>query len=174
MTVTPLDIDDPALDHTTLEAIAEEKARAGRVTNMKRYLLRSLPAYRLFSDVLPLKSALREVIGDRAVSVFSHAISENANCLLCSTYFRRALKEHGVSPQDFEPTEVEALLIALAKQMTGAGAEDRSTLLALEQRFGQRTSVEIVAYGAAMLATNVLNSTLGVPLDDELKPFLVS
>src|SRR5690349_19781218 len=111
MTVTPLDIDDPALDHTTLETIAEEKARAGRVTNMKRYLLRSLPAYRLFSDVLPLKAALREVIGDRAVSVFSHAISENAECLLCSTYFRRALKEHGVSPQDFEPTEVEALLI---------------------------------------------------------------
>jgi alkylhydroperoxidase family enzyme len=175
MTLTPMDIDDPALDGATLEAIAEEKARTGRVTNMKRYLLRSLPAYRLFSDVLPLKSALRQVIGDRAVSVFSHAISENANCLLCSTYFRRALNEHGVSPQDFEPTEVETLLVALAKQMTGAyDGENQGALAALEQRFGQRSAVEIVAYGAAMIATNVLNTTLGVPLDDDLKAFLAS
>jgi alkylhydroperoxidase family enzyme len=175
MSLTPLDIDDPALDDATLAAIAEEKARAGRVTNMKRYLLRSLPAYRLFNDVLPLKSSLRQAIGDRALLVFSHAISENANCLLCSTYFRRALKEHGVSPQDFEPTEVETLLMTLAKQLTQQGeGENRSALSALEQRFGERTAVEIVAYGAAMLATNVLNTTLGVPLDDDLKPFLAS
>jgi alkylhydroperoxidase family enzyme len=175
MTVTPLNIDDPALDAPTCEAIAEEKARAGRVTNMKRYLLRSLPAYRLFSDVLPLKSSLRQAIGDRAVSVFSHAISENANCLLCSTYFRKALKEHGVSPQEFQPTDVEALLITLARQMTERGeGEERNVLPALQQRFGERTVVEIVAYGAAMLATNVLNTTLGVPLDDDLKPFLAS
>jgi hypothetical protein len=93
MTVKPLDIGDPELDAATRAAIAEEKGRAGRVTNMKRYLLQSLPAYRLFSDVLPLKSSLRQSIGDRAIAVFSHAISENASCLLCSTYFRRALKD---------------------------------------------------------------------------------
>ena len=30
------------------------------------------------------------------------------------------------------------------------------------------TVVEIVAYGAAMLATNRLNTTLGIPIDDDL------
>jgi hypothetical protein len=176
MTVTPLDIDDPGLDGETRTAIAEEKARAGRVTNMKRYLLRSLPAFRLFSEMLPLKAALRGSIGERAVSVYSHAISENANCLLCSTYFRRALKEqHGVSPKDFKPTEVEALLITLAGQLTEPGEPgDNSALEALEARFGQKAAVEIVAYGAGMLATNVLNTTLRVPLDDDLAPHLAA
>jgi hypothetical protein len=80
-----------------------------------------------------------------------------------------------VSPKDFKPTEVEALLITLAGQLTEPGEPaDNSALEALEARFGQKAAVEIVAYGAGMLATNVLNTTLRVPLDDDLAPHLAA
>ena len=172
MLVDPLDIRDPALDAPTRNAIAQEAARAGRVTNMKQVLLRSLPAYALFNDVLPLKASLRGTIGDRAVSVFSHAISEGAGCLLCSTYFRRALLQEGISPGSFTPTAEETDLIALAAVIAAPGrALDGGLEARLATRYDQRTRVELVAYGAAMLATNVLNTTIGVPLDEELERF---
>ncbi len=172
MLVEPLDIHDPALDAETASAIASEAARAGRVTNMKRVLLRSPPAYALFNDVLPLKTALRTAIGNRAVDVFSHAISEGAGCLLCSVYFRRALSEAGISPRDFVPTAEEDDLIALAAVIAAPGREmDAGLRRRLATRYAQKTLVELVAYGAAMLATNVLNTTLGVPLDNDLERF---
>jgi alkylhydroperoxidase family enzyme len=175
MLVDPLDVNDRALDADTRRAVAQEIARAGRVTNMKRILLRSLPAYALFNDVLPLKASLRRNIGNRAVSVFSHAISEGAGCLLCSTYFRRALIEEGISPQSFTPTEEEDDLIALAAVIaTPARAMDTDLRQRLGARYQQTTVLELIAYGAAMLATNVLNTTLDVPLDSDLEAFAVS
>jgi len=172
MLVDPLDIADAALDADTRSAIAHETARAGRVTNMKRVLLRSRPAYALFNDVLPLKTALRAAIGTRAVDVFSHAIADDAGCLLCSTYFRRALIEAGISPGDFTPTAAEEELIALAEVIATPGRRpDEGLRQRLAARYDQTTLLELVAYGAAMLATNVLNTTLGVPLDDDLERF---
>jgi len=172
MLVDPIDIADPALDAATRDAAANEAARAGRVTNMKRTLLRSLPAFTLFNDVLPLKASLRDAIGNRAVSVFSHAISEDAGCLLCSTYFRKALIEDGVSLQDFTPTAEEEDLIALAAVIASPGRTVDATLQRrLSARYPQKTLLELVAYGAAMLATNVLNTTLDVPLDVDLERF---
>jgi hypothetical protein len=151
-----------------------EAARAGRVTNMKGVLLHSAPAFRLFSAVLPLKESLRATFGARAVDVFSLAISEDSHCLLCSLYFRRALKAHGVNPDEYVPTEDEAALIDIAHRIAGEPAVHRSApplaLEALRDRYGPETVVAIVSYGSAMLATNRLNTTLGIPIDDDLLP----
>jgi alkylhydroperoxidase family enzyme len=151
-----------------------EAARAGRVTNMKGVLLHSAPAFRLFSAVLPLKESLRATLGARAVDVFSLAISEDSHCLLCSLYFRRALKAHGVNPDEYVPTEDEAALIDIAHRIAGEPAVHRTApplaLEALRDKYGPETVVAIVSYGSAMLATNRLNTTLGIPIDDDLLP----
>ena len=154
-------------------ALAEtEKKRAGRVTNMKGVLLHSAPAFRLFSAVLPLKESLRAHLGARAVDIFSLAISEDSHCLLCSLYFRRALKSYGVDPDGYQPTEDEAALIEIAHRIGAHEDTHRAAppeaLKLLEAKYGAATVVEIVSYGAAMLATNRLNTTLGIPIDDDL------
>jgi alkylhydroperoxidase family enzyme len=172
MLVAPLDLEDADLDAPTRNAIAQETARAGRVTNMKKVLLRSPPAFALFNDVLPLKASLREAIGERAVCVFSHAVSERAGCLLCSTYFRRALLQQGISPDSFTPTAEEEDLLALATRIAEPGHRVEAALQRrLTARYAPETLVEIVSYGAAMLATNVFNTTIGVPLDVDLEEF---
>lgn len=153
-----------------------EKARAGRVTNMKGVLLHSVPAFRLFSAVLPLKESLRATLGPRAVDVFSLAISEDLHCLLCSLYFRRALKAHGVDPDEYVPTEDETALIEIAHRIAAEPAAHRAAppaaIAALRDKHGAETVVALVSYGSAMLATNRLNTTLGIPIDDDLLPTL--
>jgi len=172
MSIQPYDWQSTDASADVAELAAAEKKRAGRVTNMKGVLLHSAAAFRLFSAVLPLKESLRETLGARAVDVFSLAISEDSHCLLCSLYFRRALTAHGVDPNDYAPTEDEAALIEIAHRIAGGSAAHRApppkALKALEARYGVETVVALVSYGSAMLATNHLNTTLGIPIDDDL------
>lgn len=172
MFIPPYDWQSAAAPVDVAELAAAEKSRAGRITNMKGVLLHSAPAFRLFSAVLPLKESLRATLGARAVDVFSLAISEDSHCLLCSLYFRRALKAHGVDPDHYVPTEDETALIEVAHRIAGEPAGHRAppprALKALEARYGTETVVAIVSYGSAMLATNRLNTTLGIPVDDDL------
>ncbi|MBL8581093.1 MAG: hypothetical protein JNL61_02550 [Rhizobiaceae bacterium] len=174
MSVPPFDWQSPAAPAEIAEMATAEQKRAGRVTNMKGVLLHSAPAFRLFSAVLPLKESLRSKLGARAVDVYSLAISEDSHCLLCSLYFRRALKAHGVDPDAYVPTADEAALIEVAHRIAAEPATHRApppkALKALEVKYGADTVVAIVAYGSAMLATNRLNTTLGIPVDDDLLP----
>jgi hypothetical protein len=39
------------------------------------------------------------------------------------------------------------------------------------EHFGDEQMVALVAFGALMVATNVVNNALGVPLDDYLQPY---
>lgn len=159
-----------------VELARSEKSRAGRITNMKGILLHSVPAFKLFGAVLPLKESLRATLGARAVDVYSLAISEDSQCLLCSLYFRRALQAHSVDPDNYVPTEDEAALIEIAHRIAGEAvshlAAPPAGLKALEAKYGAQTVVEVASYGSAMLATNRLNTTLGIPIDDDLLPML--
>ncbi|WP_133170047.1 hypothetical protein [Kumtagia ephedrae] len=174
MSVSSFDWHSPDAPAELAGLARAEQERVGRVTNMKGVLLHSAPAFRLFGAVLPLKESLRSRLGARAVDVFSLAISEDSHCLLCSLYFRRALKAHGVDPDGYVPTDDEAALIEIAHRIAGEPVAHKATppaaLKLLEARYGAETVVEVVAYGSAMLATNRLNTTLGIPIDDDLLP----
>jgi len=172
MPISSFDWNSSAASQEIVELAKTEHARAGRITNMKGVLLHSAPAFNLFAAVLPLKQSLQKRLGARAVDIFSLAISEDAQCLLCSLYFRRALKAHGVDPDSYVPTEDEAALIEIghriAAEPVSHDAAPPEGLKTLEARHGAETVVEVVAYGSAMLATNRLNTTLGIPIDEDL------
>jgi hypothetical protein len=170
--VSRIDAVGKSMDPETRRAYDEELARAGLVTNMKATLLHSLPAFRVFSGWAVVKDEVRKAIGERALSIYSHAISATAGCLLCTTYFRRLLINAGIEPERFTPTPDEALLIDLGYAIGSPSAPATPELLCrLRQRYDEPTLVNLVAYGSTMLATNAFNTTLGIPLDDYLEPF---
>ena len=41
----------------------------------------------------------------------------------------------------------------------------------LAARYSEQQIVELIGFGAIMVATNVFNDALGVPLDDHLQPY---
>lgn len=152
---------------------ARLEAEEGLVTNMKATLLHARPAFDAFSSWKGVKAAVRELVGNHGVSVYSHAISTTSGCLLCSAYFRRLLTSEGIEPEAWEPNEDEALLIDLGTVIGSAQPISGELKLRLKAKFDDAAIVNLVAYGSTMLATNALNTALGIPLDDYLRPFKV-
>ena len=75
---------------------------------MKLTLLHSVPAYHALMEWVPLEKTLEAFLGERAVNFFCYAISEENDCLLCSAFFRKILKELDIDFETFAFTSSEA------------------------------------------------------------------
>jgi alkylhydroperoxidase family enzyme len=159
-------------EHATPEQQANIDAIVGRVTNMKRTLARSRVALHALLEWYPLHDVVLPFLGERSTSIFCHAISTQSDCLICSTYFRRELLESGISPDDMVFSDKERVLVDFGRQIArdANGVEDE-LFERLRSFFSEDQIVDLTAFGALMIATNVFNDALRVDLDDELEPF---
>jgi alkylhydroperoxidase family enzyme len=151
---------------------AEHERSHARLTNMKRTLLHSLPAFEALMSWYPLRDAVAGFVGDRGALVFAHAISAETDCLICSTFFRRILIEQGENPDALALTEDEAALVELGRHLATPPYEVPDRLYDRVARGKtDEQMVTLITFGAIMLATNVFNNALDVPLDQYLEPF---
>ncbi len=161
------------------EANAEQRAahdnvvrEQGRMTNMKRTLLHSLPAFRALMEWYPLRDTVQPFLGDRLTDLFAHAISSENDCLVCSTYFRRILTESGEDPDRFALDEREKAVVEFGRSLAQPFGRVPDGLYAqLATLFTGEQIVALTAFGAMMVATNVFNNALAVDLDDYLEPY---
>ncbi|WP_051516468.1 hypothetical protein [Herbaspirillum sp. RV1423] len=159
-----------ALDPQRRQAYDDEIARVGLVTNMKGTILHSLPAHQAYHGSYLIKAELIRLLGKRAFNIYAHAISSASDCLLCSTFFRKALAAEGISPKDFNPTEEEQLLIDLGSRIGGRARQlDEAIWARLKQRYDDAAIVNLIGFGGTMVATNIFNSILEVDVDDYLQ-----
>jgi alkylhydroperoxidase family enzyme len=144
----------------------------GRITNMKRTLLHSLPAFHALMEWYPLRDTVAPVLGERLTDLFAHAISSETDCLVCSTFFRRVLIEAGEDPDRFALDEREKLVVEFGRHLGKPFARVPDGLYArLAAAFGDEQIVALTAFGALMVATNVFNNALDVELDGYLEPY---
>ncbi|MFJ2992195.1 hypothetical protein [Pandoraea sp. NPDC087047] len=164
-------VEREALDVQRQQAYDDEIARVGRVTNMKATILHSLPAHQAYHGAYLIKAELITLLGKRAFNVYAYAISTGSDCLLCSTFFRQALKAEGVDPRDFVPTETEQLLTELGSAIGGKRANQLDDALwgRLNDRFDETAIVNLIGFGGTMVATNIFNSLLEVDIDSYLQ-----
>jgi alkylhydroperoxidase family enzyme len=150
----------------------EQLAAHGRVTNMKRTLAHSATALHALMTWYPLRDRVAAVLGDRATTLFAHAISTGTDCLICSTFFRRLLIESGEDPEALVLDERERIVVEygvqLAKDPSGVSDDLYGRLAAF---LTPAQAVDLTAFGALMIATNVFNNALRVDLDDYLVPY---
>ena len=168
--IAPLDYENaPASARLAHE---EHERDHGRMTNMKRTLLHSEPAFHALMEWYTLRDTVRPVLGDRATTIFSHAISAETDCLICSTFFRRILIDAGENPDELTLDDQEGLLVEygrqLAKDPKGVSDDLYSRLTA---RYSTPEIVALTAFGSIMLATNIFNDALRVDLDGYLEPY---
>ncbi len=162
------------LDPEQRAAFDDEVSRVGQVTNMKKAILHSLPAYRTYKGFYPLQSAAKALLGIRAFNVFAYAISTGSDCLLCATFFRRLLKEEGVEPEDFAPTALEAVLLQAGQSLgSHRGPLPSELWLRLREHFDDAGIVTLIGFAGTMVATNIFNTVLETDLDDYLEPFVL-
>ncbi len=161
-------------EHLTPDARSahDGHARVARITNMKRTLLHSVPAFEALMTWYPLRDTVQPFLGERLTTLFAHAVSAETDCLICSTFFRRLLVQSGEDPDRLALNEWEAAVVAFGRSLavTPHAVPDR-LYAPIAARLTQQQIVALTAFGAMMVATNVFNNALGVPLDEYLEPY---
>jgi hypothetical protein len=143
--------------------------RFGRVTNMKATLLHSIPAYDALMTWYDLREVVVPFLGERLADVFSHAISAGTDCLICSTYFRKALADAGENPDELTLDDREQAVVDFGRYLTQPNSRVPAEVYErLIEHFSADQIVALTAFGAMMVATNIVNNALEVELDDYL------
>jgi alkylhydroperoxidase family enzyme len=168
--IRPLDHDEV---HGRVRAEYDRQISAhGRMTNMKRTLAHSEVALRALMEWYALRDEALPFLGERLCDLYSHAISADTDCLICSTYFRRTLIDHGESPDQPMLDERERAVIDFGRCLVADKNRVPDELYArLARWFTPPQIVTITTFGALMIATNVFNNALDVDLDEYLKPY---
>ena len=165
-------IDYAASDPDVRAAHDEVVREHGRVTNMKLTLLRSMPAFRALMEWYPLHDTVEAFLGERLTNIFTHAISTENDCLVCSTFFRRILIDAGENPDDFALDAREQAVVDFARHLAKPLARVPGDVYArVAALFAEEQLVALTAFGAMMAATNIFNNALDVDLDGYLEPY---
>jgi alkylhydroperoxidase family enzyme len=168
--IEPLEYD--SAPETARAAWDEHEHTLGRMTNMKRTLLHSPPAFHALMEWYTLRDVVRPFLGERATTIFAHAISVETDCLICSTFFRRILIDAGENPDALTLDEREQLLVEFGRQLASDPKAVSAPLYArLAGHYDAAQIVALTAFGCIMLATNVFNDALRVELDGYLEPY---
>ncbi len=165
----------PITSHDALEPDAraasdrQVELHGGAITTTKATLLSHLPSFTTYMQWYTLRDELVPFIGERAVSLFSYAISDENDCLVCSVFFRRILIDNGEDPDNPQVTETEQLLIDWGRLIASApGRIPLAFYAKLEAAFSPQLRVMLLAFAGQTVATNLFNTVGRVPLDEFL------
>lgn len=154
------------------KAAHDAHEQVARITNMKRTLLHSVPAFEALMTWYPLRDEVRLFLGERLTTLFAHAVSTETDCLICSTFFRRLLLQSGENPDRLVLDEWESAVVAFGRSLATTPHEVPDAVYQpIAEKLTREQIVVLTAFGALMVATNVFNNALRVPLDDYLEPF---
>ena len=169
MTFLPIASDDSLSPAQEAARDHQLETYGGRITNMKATLLSHVPSFDTYMQWYVLRDELAPFIGERAVSLFSYAISDENDCLVCSVFFRRILIDSGEDPDNPQVTEAEQLLIDWGRLIASSpGGISDEFYSRLEAAFNPQLRVLLLAFAGQMVATNLFNTAGRVPLDEVL------
>lgn len=146
-------------------AIDAHLSEGYRLTNEKLTLLHNVTAFNaLEAQSYALDREFQRLVGKRAADFFEYAISLENDCLVCSRYFARLLRQNGI--EDFEHfafTDEERLLIDYGRALAKNPKRIPDALFEqLRAVFSEETLVVATAMGVFMIANNVFNDALQV------------
>ncbi|MDR3186621.1 MAG: hypothetical protein LBU04_07490 [Christensenellaceae bacterium] len=158
-----------ACDLVRKELYDEQIKLHGRITNMKKTLLNSPLSFKVLMEWYPLRDALIEFIDAFSVNVYAYAISSENDCMICTTFFRRILIDNGYNPDDLVLSEKDKLLWEYGRMLVSSAHNIPDSIFSkLKESFSEEQIVLLTAFGAMMIATNLINNALDVPLDHYL------
>lgn len=159
---------EDALEGEAQEIYDAAMERSGRVTNMVKTLLHSVPAFRAI-EFYPVRDVLMKKIGTRATYFYCYAISSENECLICTTLHAKLLAEFDLTHEEFEFTAAEEVLIDYGRALVAnANSIDEGIYARLRELFTEEEIVLITAVGCKMIASNLFNSAMQVDLDEYL------
>ena len=157
------------IDHTQSAGLV----KFGRMTNMKRTMLHSLPTFHALMEWYPLFDCIKEFLGERLSIVYAHAISAEGDCLLCTVFMRRILIDWGEDPAKLELDDKSETLIEFGRAIAQQGSHVPDELFhRIQNFFNPEQIVALTGFASLMIATNIVNNVLEVELDEYLLDYL--
>lgn len=147
------------------KAAEKHLAKGYAMTNEKRTLLHNRVAFEALEGMSYAVSAeLKKFVGSRAANLFEYALSLENDCLVCSTYYRVAMKKLGIDNLDeVELTDDESLLIEYARAIANDHKHIPDDLLQrLLDRLGEEGLVVLTTMAMFMIGNNYFNDILRV------------
>lgn len=150
-------------------AAHDEHAKIGQITNMKRTLLHSVPAFKVMMEWYTLRDEAAKFLAELDVSFFCYAISSQNHCHICSTFFRKILKDANIDFEHFAFNPLQQSLVDYGQALVTKPKNIGDEIFAeLKKHFNEEQIVLLTAFGAMMIATNLINDSLQVELDGYL------
>ncbi|SFI41903.1 hypothetical protein SAMN03080618_00352 [Aquamicrobium aerolatum DSM 21857] len=170
--ISQLDLADASAEQRA--AHDEELRLRGRMTNMKRTLMHSPVALRVYGEWFALRDELAPVIGDRAILTLCLAISTQMDNTVGIGFMRRGLAGLAEGDAPTQPVDLDAMAA-----FGTAFAADPKTIPAdvwarLREKLPERTLVDLTALAGIMVATNSFMDAVGTEPDPELAAFTTS
>lgn len=162
------------------EAIAKHIADGHKITNEKLTLLHNVNAFNAVEVAsYGLDDDLQKLIGKLDGDLFEYAVSVSNDCLVCTTYFSKLLREeHHIDPNNFHLNHRQELLMKFGQKVGHAPKTiTDEEFNELKQEFIQNGGVDgspvdeakaeeimvvLTAMGAMMVANNYVNEVLKV------------
>jgi hypothetical protein len=160
-------------DDLTSAARAASDARlaehTGPITPLEATLLGHLPSFAAYQSLYTLTDELVPYIGERAVTLFSYAISDATDALVASVSLRKTLIDSGENVDNPQVTETEQLLMdwgrLIARDPNGIPDD---MVARLTRAFNPKLRIMLVAFAGQLVATNLVTTLARIPLDDAL------
>lgn len=154
------------------KAAHDEHLKIGKMTNMKRTLLNNVPSFKALMEWYTLRDEAAKFLTSLDISLFCYAISAENSCLICSTFFRKILRDEGVDFESFSFTPVQQALVSFGRNLVDNPHEiDDEQFEDLRGFFNDEQLVVLTSFGAIMIATNLINTALQVDLDGYLEGY---
>ncbi|MCU1558226.1 MAG: hypothetical protein JWN09_2221 [Microbacteriaceae bacterium] len=147
-------------------------SHGGRITNLQGALLANVPSFVAYVQWYSLWDEIAPWIGERALSHFSYAISDENGCPGSALFFRKNLVEAGDDPDNPQVTETERLLIDWGRLIAGSPHDIPQEFYdRLEAAFSPERRLTLLAFAGLTVAMNLLNTVGRIPLDEGLSDY---
>ena len=171
MTFLPITTHDELDDAARAASDQHVQQYGGPVTNLDATLLGHPQSFTAYTQWFALRDAVVPYVGERAVSLFCYAISDEYGGPIPSAYFRKVLVDAGDDLDAPQVTETEQLLIDWGRLLVRDPHGIPDEMYArLETTFNPKLRTLLVAFAGLMVAVNLFTTVGRIPVDEALTP----
>lgn len=152
----PVPSDDELSSDAVAAANRHQDAHPGDLDDLDRALLNSVPVFEAYTGWFDVKEEAEGLVGERAVTLFSLAISRAVPAPYPTASFERALRDGGDDPDRPQVTEAEALLLEWGRAVgADPGRVPADLVSRVEATFKPTTRAVLAGYAGLMFAVCV-------------------
>lgn len=149
----PVPSDDELSSDALAAANRHRDAHPGELTDLDRALLTSVPVFEAYTGWFEVKAEAEALVGERAVNLFSLALSRAVPAPYPTAFFAGEIRDAGDDPDTPQVTEAEALLLEWGRAVGADPSRVPDDLIArVEATFKPATRAVLAGYAGLMFA----------------------